>query len=208
VPRLIDISPPLSPRSAVWPGDVPFQQDYALRIDQGANLDLSSITTTVHVGAHTDGPSHYAAGAPGIGERSLDLYYGPCQVLTAHVARGARIQPGDLGGRIRAPRVLLRTGTFPDPERCDTDFAALSPALVHHLAERGVRLVGIDTPSVDPFESKALESHQAIHQHDMAILEGIVLDGVPDGLYTLIALPLRIPGADASPVRAVLVAEE
>lgn len=207
MPRLIDISPPLSPRIAVWPGDVPFRQDYALRMDQGGNLDLSSVTTTVHLGAHTDGPSHYARGAPGIGERPLDLYYGPCQVLTVQVARGARIQPADLPGPVRAPRLLLHTGTFPDPERFDTDFAALSPALVDHLAAHGVRLVGIDTPSVDPFDSKALESHQAIHRHDMAILEGVVLQDVADGLYMLIALPLRIPGADASPVRAVLVSD-
>jgi arylformamidase len=102
--------------------------------------------------------------------------------------------------------VLLRTGTFPDPDQWNEDFAALSPELVHALAAQGVRLVGIDTPSVDPMTSKALEAHNAVADHDMAVLEGVVLDAVPPGLYTLVALPLRIEGADASPVRAVLVA--
>ncbi|MCB9780985.1 MAG: cyclase family protein [Alphaproteobacteria bacterium] len=201
---LIDISPPLTPDIAVWPGDVPFSQAYALRIADGANLDLSSVTTTVHVGAHADGPSHYAADGAGIGERPLDRYYGPCQVIAVDVARGARILPADVAVPIAAPRVLFRTGTFPDPNRFDRDFAALSPALVDWLADRGVVLVGIDTPSVDPFDSKALESHQAIHRRDLAILEGVVLGHVDPGRYTLIALPLRIPGADASPVRAAL----
>lgn len=203
--KLIDISPPITPAIAVWPGDVAFSQAYALRMDQGANLDLSSIRTTVHVGAHTDGPSHYAAGAPGIGERDLSLYYGPCQVLAVDVAPGTRILPADLGEPITAPRVLFRTESFPDPNHFSTDFVALSLELVDHLAAAGVVLIGIDTPSVDLFESKALQAHQAIHRHDMAILEGVVLSEVAPGEYTLIALPLNIPGADASPVRAVLV---
>jgi len=205
--RLLDISPPITPALAVWPEDVPFRQDYALRMDQGAHLDLSSIHTTVHLGAHADAPSHYGAGAPGIGERDLALYYGPCQVMTVDGVRGRRILPADLPGPVQAPRLLLRTGSYPDPTRFNPDFASLSPALVHVLADQGVVLVGIDTPSVDPFDSKALESHQAILHRDLAILEGLVLDAVAPGLYTLIALPLRIPGADASPVRAVLVDE-
>ena len=100
--------------------------------------------------------------------------------------------------------MLFRTGTFPDPRRWNDDFASLSPSLVEILRERGVVLIGIDTPSVDPFESKALEAHQSFARNDMAILEGLVLDGVAEGEYELIALPLRIRGADASPVRAVL----
>jgi arylformamidase len=100
---------------------------------------------------------------------------------------------------------LLATGSFPNPEKWNSDFAALSPELVTYLHKQGVRLVGIDTPSIDPENSKALESHQAVADCDLAILEGIVLDKVPDGLYTLLALPLKIEGADASPVRAVLL---
>lgn len=203
--RLLDISPPITPRIAVWPGDTPFSQTWLCRLDQGANLDLSSVTTTVHLGAHADGPSHYAAGAPGIGERPLELYYGPCQVIHVDVRRGERVRLEHLPVPVTAPRVLLRTGTCPDPDRWSSDFASLSPELVDHLAASGVRLVGIDTPSVDLFDDKVLLSHQRVAAHDMAVLEGLVLDHVQPGLYTLIALPLRILGADASPVRAVLV---
>lgn len=202
---LIDISPPLSPRIAVWPGDTAFQRTPALQIAEGANIDLSSITTTVHVGAHTDAPSHYVAHGEGIDERPLDLYYGPCEVIRVDVGRGERIRPAHLSAPPRAARVLFHTGTFPDPDHFNEDFAALSPELVEHLVAAGVRLVGIDTPSVDLCHDKVLHTHLAIARHGLAILEGVVLDHVDPGLYTLIALPLRIEGADASPVRAALL---
>lgn len=205
MPQLIDISPPITEAIAVWPGDTPFSRSVLCAIDDGANLDLSSITTTVHVGAHTDAPSHYAASAPGIGERPLELYYGRCQVMDVSVARGERVLPSHLRAPIEAERLLLRTGTFPDPNHFNTDFAALSPELVDFAHRAGVRLIGLDTPSVDLCEDKALLAHTAIAERDMAILEGVVLGHVPEGTYTLIALPLNLPGVDASPVRAVLV---
>ena len=201
---LIDISPPVSPALAVWPGDTPYSFEWLCQIEQGANLDLGTVRTTVHLGAHADAPRHYARGGADIGSRPLELYYGPCEVFHVDVGRGERVRPAHLPGPPRAPRVLLRTGTFPDPERWNADFAALSPELIDGLAAAGVRLVGIDTPSVDPQSSKALESHQALARHDMAVLEGLVLDRAPPGLYTLIALPLPLRGADASPVRAAL----
>lgn len=205
--QIIDISPALSPSVAVWPGDVPFSRRISLSIADGANIDLSSITTTVHVGAHADAPSHYVAGGQSIEARDLARYYGECEVIRVDVGRGERILPSHLAGvpGPRAPRVLLRTGTFPDPDRFDEDFAALSPELVEVLAAEGVVLVGIDTPSVDLCHDQELLSHTAIARHDLAVLEGIVLDHVAPGRYTLIALPLRLVGADASPVRAVLV---
>ena len=205
--RIHDISPPITPHIAVWPGDTPFSQDYLCRIDAGANLDLSTIHTTVHLGAHADGPYHYVAGGAGIGERPLDRYLGPCQVLEVSVAAGARILPEDLAEPVTAPRVLFRTGSFPDPDRWNTDFASLSPELVEHLAARGVVLVGIDTPSIDPFADKVLLSHHAVARRDLAVLEGLVMTDVAPGLYTLVALPLRLLGADASPVRAVLLSD-
>jgi arylformamidase len=203
--KITDISPPITPRLAVWPGDVPFSRAPGVSIAAGGNIDLSSIRTTLHLGAHTDAPSHYGLEAPGIGDRPLDRYYGPCQVVRVDVPRHHRIVPQDVRDPIRAERVLFATGTFPDPEDWNVDFASLSAELVDWLAARGVALVGIDTPSVDLFEDKVLEAHQAILRHDLAILEGIVLKHVVPGLYTLVALPLRIPGADASPVRAALV---
>lgn len=203
--RLHDISPPITERIAVWPEDSPFRREVLLSFASGANLDLSTLHTTVHLGAHADGPSHYAPGAPGIGERSLLPYYGLCQVIRIPLRPGRRLLPSDMPDEPWAPRILFATGSYPDPDRFSTDFASLSPELVDHLADRGVILVGIDTPSIDPFESKNLESHQAIFRRDLSILEGLVLDGVSEGLYTLIALPLRLVGVDASPVRAVLV---
>jgi arylformamidase len=202
---LIDISPLISPRIGVWPGDTPFEREMLMSMEQGQNYDLSTVRTTLHLGAHADAPNHYHAQGMGIGERSLDFYFGPCQVITAEVSQGGRIFPKDLQGEIHSPRVLIKTGTFPDPENWNTDFAACSATLIHDLHYQGCRLVGIDTPSVDPQEDKELESHQAIAEHDMAILEGLVLAEVPDGTYTLCAFPLRLENADASPVRAVLI---
>ncbi len=206
--RILDISPALSERVAVWPGDTPYTRQVNASIGGGANIDLSHIQTTVHVGAHTDAPSHYSAGGEGIDGRALERYYGPCSVVEVSVARGERIRPSCLEHYPQSPRVLFKTGTFPNPEHFNEDFAALSSDLVEVLADRGVVLVGIDTPSIDLFHDKVLESHQAVARNDLAILEGIVLDGIEPGEYTLIALPLKLEGADASPVRAVLVQDE
>ena len=204
--KIIDISPVLSSATAVWPGDVAFSRAVALDMKKGDNLTLSAITTTLHIGAHADAPSHYARHGAAIGERELGLYYGPCDVVHVNVERGERILSAHLAGaRITSPRVLLKTGTFPDPNHFNTDFASLSPEVVDYLAARGVRLIGIDTPSVDPFADRELLAHNAVQFHDMAVLETILLGHVPAGQYTLIALPLRLAEGDASPVRAVLV---
>ncbi len=203
---LIDISPVISSATAVWPGDVPFSRAVALDMQKGDNLTLSAITTTLHIGAHADAPSHYARHGEAIGERDLELYYGPCEVIRVAVGRGERITPAHLrGARLATPRVLLHTGTFPDPNHFNTDFASLSPELVDELAERGVRLIGIDTPSVDLFADRDLLAHNAVQRHGMAVLETIVLDHVAPGAYTLIALPLKLADGDASPVRAALL---
>lgn len=202
---LHDISPPLHPGIAVWPGDVSFRREVALDMADGAHLTLSSLTTTVHVGAHTDAPNHYRRDGQAMHERALDRYLGPCQVLTVEVAPATRVRPEHVRVPVTAPRVLFHTRTFPDPDQWTDDFAALSPELIGWLAdEHGVVLVGLDTPSVDLAPSQTLEAHNAIADRDLGILEGVVLDGVPDGLYTLVALPLKLVGADASPVRAVL----
>jgi arylformamidase len=201
---LYDISPPITERLSVWPGDTPPRREVLLDMRRGDNITLSTLHATVHLGAHADAPSHYGADAPAIEERSLDYYVGPCQVMSIAVARRTRITPEMLPAAVQAERLLFGTGTFPDPERFNEDFAALSPNLVEFLHAQGVRLVGIDTPSVDLFESKDLPAHKTFLRHDMAILEGLALEHVPAGLYELIALPLRLVGFDASPVRAVL----
>ncbi|MCA9284744.1 MAG: cyclase family protein [Phycisphaerales bacterium] len=201
---IIDISPRLSPRLAVFPGDTPLSREVLLDMKAGAPLTLSTIRATVHLGAHVDGPNHYGADARPIDRQPLDLYVGPCRVLRVAVPPRHRVRRSDLEGPIDAERILIATGTYPDPEQWNDDFAALDPALVDDLHAEGVRLVGIDTPSVDTADSKDLASHQRFLANDMAILEGIVLTDVAPGRYELIALPLALEGFDASPVRAVL----
>jgi len=205
-PAVHDISPLISPRLAVFPGDTSFSFQRLLSFAAGHHLELSTIHGTVHLGAHADSPIHYHRDGVGIDRRDPLRYVGPAQVITIDGARGRRIRPADLKSvTISAPRVLFRTGTFPDPDRWCDDFASLSAELIEWLSERGAQLVGTDTPSIDPADDKVLETHQAVYRHDFAVLEGLVLEAVADGLYTLVAQPLKIEGADASPVRALLI---
>jgi arylformamidase len=208
---LYEISPAICPALAVWPGDTPISRQVLLDMRRGDNITLSTLRATVHLGAHADGPNHYGKDAAAIDERSLEYYLGPCQVVRANVRRGQRVglrdlqfKSPDLKSEVQAPRVLIATGTFPDPNRWNPDFTGLEPALVDGLHDAGVITIGIDTPSVDLFESKDLPAHARFLANDMAILEGLVLKDVPPGLYELIALPLKLVGFDASPVRAVL----
>ena len=201
---IYDITPAVTPGLAVWPGDTPPSREVLMQMSRGDNLTLSTLHATVHLGAHADAPSHYGLDAPSIEQRPIDLYLGRCRVVHVAVERGTRLPPEAVPADLGAKRVLFATGTYPDPERFVEDFAALSPELVDSLHDRGVRLVGVDTPSVDLFDSKDLPAHKACLRHDMAILEGLVLRDVPDGLYELIALPLTLVGFDASPVRAIL----
>ncbi len=201
---LYDISPPVSANSSVFPGDTPLSREVLLELAAGDHLTLSSVHSTVHIGAHTDAPSHISAAAPSVDEVDLQRYLGPCQVIRVSVPRGKLITPELIGERVRAPRVLIATGTFPDPTDWNDDFAAFTPDAIAHLNRLEVTLVGIDTPSVDPSTSKDLRAHKACVKYDITILEGLVLHNVPEGLYELIALPLRLVGFDASPVRAVL----
>ena len=199
-----DLSPTIRPRLKVWPGDTPVSREILLDLEQGDPITLSTLRATVHLGSHVDGPNHYGRGAPGVDHWPIERFVGPCRVVRVLAKPGALIGPKQVPGPINAPRLILATGTDADPEVFREDFAAIDPALVDHLHEQGVQLVGIDTPSVDPFPSKDLPAHRRFLAHGMAILEGLVLDGVPEGLYELIALPLRLEGFDASPVRAVL----
>ena len=204
--KIWDISPLVHAGTAVFPGDVPFRREVSLDTTQGQHLTLSAITSTLHVGAHADASNHYHAKGKGIDQRPLERYLGPAEVVEVKISRGARIEPGHLPNwKPRATRVLFKTGSFPDPNHWNSDFNSLSPELIEALADQGVKLVGIDTPSVDPETSKALESHQALFRRDLAVLEGLILEQVNPGLYSLVALPLALKDADASPVRAILL---
>ena len=201
---IYDISPAITEHLAVWPGDSPASREVLCDMANGDNLTLSTLRGTVHLGSHADAPSHYGATAPTIDRQPLDLYVGSCQVMHVRIQRGTRSAESDLTANIETSRLLLATGTYPDPNCFNEDFAALEPSLVDILSEQGVRLVGIDTPSVDLFASKDLPAHHACLQRNVSILEGLRLENVRDGLYELIALPLKLVGFDASPVRAIL----
>ncbi len=191
---------------AVFPGDTPFREEFLAEMKKGDNLTLSKIETTVHLGAHTDAPNHYSSSGESIETRSLETYMGPVQIIEVPCKRGARVVVKDFANKpILAKRILFKTMSFPNPYEWNSDFMSLSSEVITHLAKNKVVLVGIDTPSIDLCDDKVLESHQAVFKNDMAILEGVVLETVAEGLYHLVALPLKIEGADATPVRAILL---
>lgn len=201
---IYDISPPVTGDLKVFPGDTTPSREIRLDMKRGDALTLSTLRSTVHVGAHVDAPSHYGVDAPSIEAVELARCLGPCQVIRVDTQRGARITPDEITADIATERLLIATGTYPDPTTWNDDFAALSAELVDHLHELGVKLVGVDTPSVDSADSKDLPAHRRFLANDMLILEGLVLADVPEGTYELIALPLALAGFDASPVRAIL----
>lgn len=206
---IIDISPTISANLAVFPGDQPFKIERTLDHSDVSGCLVSQITTTLHLGAHIDAECHTAIDGQDISAISLERLLGPAQVIHVAPAQNApyQLQPGDIATvDIQAERLLIATGSYPNPNAWCADFSSLSPELIDTLAERGVRLIGIDTPSVDPAESKSLEAHARCRQHDIINIEGLVLSHVPAGLYNLIALPLKLEGADASPIRAILTA--
>ncbi len=203
---LWDISPPVHAGSPVFPGDTAYSQVWGATIGPGCPVNVSAITLSPHVGAHADAPLHYAPDGAPVGELDLTPYLGPCRVIHA-IGCGALVQWSHIAHAIDGslpPRVLVRTYERMPVDRWDDALGAYAPETVERLADLGVRLIGIDTASIDPASSKTLDSHQVIRRRDLRVLENLVLDHVPEGDYELIALPLKLTTADASPVRAVL----
>ena len=203
-PLLWDISPTLSAATPVWPGDTPFSAQATWEIADGCPVHVSRMTLSTHSGAHCDAPSHYAVDGASIDAVPLQTYLGPCRVI--HCIGANPVQPQDLAHALvdLPARVLLRTYTTTPQDRWDPNFPTIAAATIDLLAAHGAQLIGIDSPSLDPQDSKTLDAHHAVRRHKMAILEGIVLNEVAAGDYELIALPLKLHGLDASPVRAVL----
>ncbi len=203
--RLWDISPPVHEGAPVFPGDTPYRQRWAASIGPGCPVNVSEITLSPHVGAHADAPLHYDPAGATIGDLDLAPFLGRCRVIHA-IARGPLIEWPHIAHAVDnlPPRVLVRTYHRAPVDRWDGALAAYAPATIERLAALGVQLIGIDTASVDPADSKTLDSHQVIRRHGLRVLENLVLDDVAEGDYELIALPLKLVSADASPVRAVL----
>ncbi len=203
--RVWDISAPLSADTPVWPGDTPFAEEAVWQIGPGCPVNVGRITLSPHTGAHADAPRHYDDAGVCIGDVDLQTYLGPCRVIHC-IGASPVVTPEMVESHLEnvPPRVLLRTYTQAPVTHWDSEFCAVAPETIDLLASRGVKLVGIDTPSLDPQQSKTMDAHHRIRAHRMAILEGLVLDAVAPDDYELIALPLKFMRLDASPVRAVL----
>ena len=204
LPRKIwDISPPVDEQAAVFPGDTTYSQRLHFALTPDCPVNVNSITLSPHTGAHADAPMHYANGGKTSGQLELTPYLGPCRVIHC-IDCGPLVLPEHIAHAMvdLPPRVLLRTSRT--ASQAWASFTAVAPETLALLATKNVALLGVDTPSVDPADSQNLPSHQQLLTHDMRVLECLVLDDVPEGDYELIALPLKLMRADASPVRAIV----
>ena len=188
----------------MFPGDVPFQQRWSWTLGPDCPVNVATLSLSPHTGAHADAPLHYDAQGAAAGALDLRPYLGPCRVVHA-IGCGALVRWRHLAAAVDpgVERLLVRTYERA-PAGWDPALAGFDPDAVERLAELGVLLIGIDTASIDPADSKTLPSHQVIRRRKLRVLENLVLDEVPAGDYELIALPLKLVTADASPVRAVL----
>jgi arylformamidase len=203
--KIWDISPPIDFSSPVFPGDTAFQLNWAARISEQCPVNVSAITLSPHVGSHADAPLHYDPVGIAIGQVDLQTFIGPCRVIHA-IGIGPLISLNHLSHQLQnlPERVLVRTyESFPS-DKFDAQLTAFAPETLMALAELGVKLIGIDSASIDPADSKTLDSHQVIRQRNMRVLENLQLDHIKEGDYELIAPPLKLMSADASPVRAIL----
>ncbi|WP_286828164.1 MULTISPECIES: arylformamidase [Kordiimonas] len=206
--RIYDISQTIRPGIPVWPGDRDFALNRTWNIEPGCPVNVSELVMSTHTGSHADSRLHFDDKGVDCAETPLDAYIGPATLidLSAEVPSGGLVEPRHLEGKLpaRVERVLIKLfDRFPH-EGWDPKFPAMHPDSIQLLADRGCKLIGLDVPSLDPQDSKTLDAHFKVDATGMAILEGLVLDNVPTGDYELIALPLKIEGADGSPVRAVL----
>jgi arylformamidase len=201
--KIWDISPPVDASAAVFPGDTVYTQESHFKLGPDCPVNVSRITLSPHTGAHADAPLHYADGAAAIGCVALEPYLGPCRVVYC-IDVGPLIEPRHIAQALAElpPRLLVRT--FRQARQDWAPFTAFAPETIDLLAQHGVQLIGIDTASVDPATSAELQAHHGLFRHDLRVLENLVLDEVPEGDYELIALPLKLTHADASPVRAIL----
>lgn len=202
---LYDISPPIRPGIPVWPGDTAYEEVRTWQLGGGCPVNVAKFTMSTHTGAHADAPLHYDPGGAPAGAVALEPYLGRCRVIDLAGVMPL-IRPEHFAGHLEdaPPRLLFRTYAAAPREHWDSGFTAVSPEAIALCARAGACLIGIDTPSLDPQDSKTMDAHKALRRARMAVLEGLVLDGVPSGDYELIALPLKLANLDAAPVRAVL----
>ncbi len=207
--KIFDISRPLFNGLAPWPGDTAF--DFALKwkMAEGATVNVGAVTMGVHNGSHADAPFHFQPGTTTIEHMPLDTYLGKAVVidLTNRFANGRRaeITIDDLAAVTdSAPRLLLKTAVWKDPRVFPEWIPVIAPDVPEWLQAQGVKLLGLDLPSVDPIDAKILVNHHGLTAANVAIVESLDFSEVDPGTYNFAALPLRIVGGDAAPVRAIL----
>ncbi len=203
--RIYDISQTLRPALPVWPGDTPYQFEENWQIDENCPVNVGRVTLSTHSGTHADAPLHYDEAGVDMATVALHPYIGLCQLIdVTHAVELIKVDDFKDKFQMGVPRVLFRTyEKFPD-DKWDETFVAVAPETIDFLASEGCDLIGLDSPSLDPQNSKTIASHHRLNAAGMAVLEGLVLDNVPEGIYELIAPPLKMAGADAGLVRALL----
>jgi arylformamidase len=204
--KIYDITRTINPSLAVWPGDTPFSAQLLMNMQAGASVNLTTITLSSHTGTHTDAPFHFTQDGLTTEKAPLEAYAGPATLVTVQREAGPLV-PADFPTLdwSKVQRLLVHSTASDKPaSEFPTQIVYPSPELADFMARYNIVLFGSDAPSMDHVESKTLPGHNALHRHGIAILEGLLLTGVPDGVYELIALPLKIEGGDGSPVRAIL----
>ena len=203
--KIYDISHTLQEGLPAWPGDWEFYRELSSRIEDGEGSNSSNIRTALHIGTHLDAPRHTIENGLTVDQVALSAVIGPALVISVN---GPVIKADDLEivTEKKARRVIFHCPGQDAPLRSfPENFTYPGPDAARFLVEAGVLLVGTNTPSVDPPDSTALETHRILMAAGIVVLENLFLEEVPDGEYELIALPLKISGGDGSPVRAVLV---
>jgi arylformamidase len=202
--KIIDISMPLYNGVPGWPGDTPYTFELAWTKEQSGSVNVGKLELSTHTGTHIDAPYHFDNEGKRVIDLPLELYNG--LVMVIDVTGAEEITSESLQGKIKGNtmRILFKTSCWKDRTSFPENIVPVSPEVVPFLQKNGVRLIGVDMPSVDPLDSKELQAHHSLHKHNIHILEGLVLDEVAEGEYELTALPLPLKDADGSPVRAIL----
>lgn len=199
----VDLSQPLDEWIAEWPGDTPFFYERTMTIANSGVANVGKLTMSTHIGTHVDAPYHYDETGLKIREVPLEVFIGKARVIDVSGFSEVGRQELERYDFDNVSRILLKTGSHVDVTEFPKRYTVLNPDVGILLKERGVRLLGVDTPSVDAVDSEQLPVHHTLYANEVFILENLVLRQLEPGDYELIALPLALSDADGSPVRAV-----
>ncbi len=200
----IDISQPLNNEIATWPGDTPFSYEVSCTKEQSGSVNIGKVTMSIHTGTHIDAPFHFDNDGKKVIDLDIHVYVGPARIIDVSSMDSIGVKELQQFNLEGVERLLLRTSSHGNAQKFPDTIPFLCAEIAPFLSKKGVRLIGVDVPSVDPLDDKELAAHHQLFQHGIHILENVVLDHVQDGDYELIALPLALTEADGSPVRAII----